>query len=146
MNRSTDVAIALGANLGDPVATLTAVRPLLAAALRLLLRLQELEARFGRQRLVSWPPRTLDLDLLWCGDQRCRTTTLELPHPRLLQRSFVLAPLAAIDPGLVPPGQPHGAGLSCQQLLTGLLATADVDLPERLPARAGWPEGTDRPA
>ncbi|MGB5133735.1 MAG: 2-amino-4-hydroxy-6-hydroxymethyldihydropteridine diphosphokinase, partial [Prochlorococcaceae cyanobacterium] len=82
---------------------LSPVRPAEAgAARRLLESLQELEQRFARQRRQHWGPRSLDLDLLWWGDLRCRSTALELPHPRLLERSFVLAPLAAIDAGLVP--------------------------------------------
>lgn len=196
-------AIALGANLGDPAATLTAVRPLLIQELEswmggaarpepllklrwsplfrtapvggppgqppflnaallversassasrkdsdswpdplaLLMRLQGLEARFGRQRLVPWGPRSLDLDLLWCGamamaaDQR-QPPQLELPHPRLRQRTFVLAPLAAIEPGLVPPGGTAPAVALLQQLLAG----SNEPPPQPLPGRAGWPE------
>ncbi len=199
------LAIALGANLGDPAATLTAVRPLLGrelefwtavpagspapttpASLRLrwsplfrtapvggppdqpsfvnaallverapggggwpdppawpdplplLARLQNLEARFGRQRLVPWGPRSLDLDLLWCGAATVATPRLELPHPRLRQRAFVLAPLAAIEPRLVPPGGGAGAAALLEQLLA---RPAGEPPPVPLPARSGWPEG-----
>lgn len=222
---SGSIAIALGANLGDPAATLIAVRPLLAKALvrwfsahspptqpaptlhwsplfrtepvggpagqppylngavvmaapagigscpperqslaaplALLEALQALEAQFGRQRLEHWGPRSLDLDLLWCGDLCCNSGVLDLPHPRLVERSFVLAPLAAIDPNLMlpfqpsppvqpgPPAQPskphgppfHGIPLqSCGALLGQLLPQLQEAPPERLLPRQGWPE------
>jgi 2-amino-4-hydroxy-6-hydroxymethyldihydropteridine diphosphokinase len=191
---STSLAIALGANLGDPLATLVAVRPLLerivaetvraaglpADPLRsswsplfrtapvggppgqptylnavlvaapvgpgaslngldpllLLEQLQILEHRFGRQRHERWGPRHLDLDLLWCGAVHCRTPGLELPHPRLLERGFVLAPLAAIDPGLIPPGGSTPAA----KLLAALLLQPGETAPAALPGRSGWPE------
>ena len=71
--------------------------------LDLLSALQTLERAAGRQRLVHWGPRTLDLDLLLMGHDGRTTIThpsLTLPHPRLHQRAFVLAPLAEIDPDL----------------------------------------------
>jgi 2-amino-4-hydroxy-6-hydroxymethyldihydropteridine diphosphokinase len=72
----------------------------------LLQSLFEIEARFGRQRSVRNAPRTLDLDLLLYGDERSDDPQLTLPHPRLHQRAFVLAPLAEIAPQLLIPG--HG--------------------------------------
>ena len=79
----------------------------------LLQRLQALEQQAGRQPGPRWGPRVLDLDLLWFG-QRCSTTPeLLLPHPRWQHRSFVLAPLVALDPHLVAP---H-ASRSCEELL-----------------------------
>jgi len=214
---ATSLAIALGANLGDPRATLVAVRPLLQALLEGLLEergqagaplgsqpgsesgvrlspirlrwsplfctepvggppgqpvylngvllvegvaglepqplallqgLQALEERFGRQRLEAWGPRTLDLDLLWWGEQVVQAPALQLPHPRLQERSFVLAPLAAIDPLLVPPGHAATGGPSpspspsqnCSTLLAALLPRLREAVPQRLPGRAGWPE------
>jgi 2-amino-4-hydroxy-6-hydroxymethyldihydropteridine diphosphokinase len=193
------LAIALGGNLGDPEATLCAVRPLLeqvldawwppspearaplaAPELRwsplfrteavggpigqppfvnavllagplppvpldpldLLLRLQGLESRFGRQRHEPWGPRTLDLDLLWCGDSRLSTAELQLPHPLLLKRSFVLAPLAAINAKLTLPGPDPATPppLRCADLLAALLPRLTEAPPERLPPRFGWPE------
>ena len=112
--------------------------------LALLQGLQALEAQFGRQRLEAWGPRTLDLDLLWWGDQVVQAPALELPHPRLQERSFVLAPLTAIDPLLVPPGPGAGGGPSpaqnCGSLLAALLPRLREAAPQRLPGRAGWPE------
>jgi 2-amino-4-hydroxy-6-hydroxymethyldihydropteridine diphosphokinase len=65
-----------------------------------------IEARFGRVRSVKNAPRTLDLDLLLWGDAVQDDPGLTLPHPRLHERAFVLAPLAEIAPELAIPG--HG--------------------------------------
>lgn len=64
-----------------------------------------IEARFGRRRSVKNAPRTLDLDLLLFGDEVSDDPQLTLPHPRLHERAFVLAPLAEIAPGLTIPGR-----------------------------------------
>ena len=182
------LAIALGANLGDPEATLTAVRPRLEAVLAawggsplargcrwsplfrtapvggppdqpvyvnavlvagplpdptpdprsLLDDLLALERAFGRVRGERWGPRLLDLDLLWGGACRLKEPALELPHPRLHQRRFVLEPLAALDPSLSPPGAEADPPPSVVQLLTQLEAAEPP--PQRLPPRPGWPE------
>ncbi len=195
----SSIAIGLGANLGDPLATLVAVRPLLIARLgawteacsgedlarsgtrlrwsplfrtapvggppgqpaylnavllaepglrgagvpallaaeALLARLHALEARFGRERRERWGPRSLDLDLLWCGDLTCKSPELVLPHPSLGERTFVLAPLAAIAPQMPLPGE----GSAVAQRLAALLARPGETPPRALPGRAGWPEG-----
>ena len=70
----------------------------------LLDALQAIEQQHGRERPYRNAPRTLDLDLLLMGGQRQHTTRLTLPHPRLHQRAFVLAPLAELAPGLVIEG------------------------------------------
>ncbi len=83
-------------------------------SLALLGSVQQIELDFGRVREeVQNVPRTLDLDLLACGNIIMNTTVLELPHPRLHLRGFVLEPLAEIAPGYVPPGQQ----LSVEKLL-----------------------------
>lgn len=64
----------------------------------LLHELQRLEALAGRQRNERWGPRTLDLDLLFYGDETCAEDDLQIPHPRMEDRSFVLEPLAEIAP------------------------------------------------
>ncbi len=64
----------------------------------LLAVLQGLELKAGRERGVPNAPRTLDLDLLWFGDEHCEIPELTLPHPRMEQRTFVLAPLAELAP------------------------------------------------
>ena len=135
--------VALGANLGDPVATVSAAidalrqlpdsRFVAASSLyrtapvglkhqpdfinavvelvavlpapTLLDRLFAIEARFGRQRSVRNAPRTLDLDLLLYGDELSADPVLTLPHPRLHERAFVLAPMAELAPQLLIPGR-----------------------------------------
>ena len=68
------------------------------AAHALLAQLLALENRAGRARPYRNAPRTLDLDILLYGDQAINTPTLTLPHPRMMQRAFVLIPLAEIAP------------------------------------------------
>jgi 2-amino-4-hydroxy-6-hydroxymethyldihydropteridine diphosphokinase len=69
----------------------------------LLDRLQEIEAHFGRVRAERWGPRTLDLDLILFGGRQLTSARLELPHPRLRERAFVLVPLAEIAPDWIDP-------------------------------------------
>lgn len=64
----------------------------------LLQELLALEAQQGRVRAVRWDARTLDLDMLAWDDVICESATLALPHPRMLTRAFVLAPLCEIAP------------------------------------------------
>jgi 2-amino-4-hydroxy-6-hydroxymethyldihydropteridine diphosphokinase len=66
----------------------------------LLDRALAIEAQFGRDRNREqhWGPRTLDIDLIAYDNVRLNTPTLTLPHPRLFERAFVLAPLAEIAP------------------------------------------------
>jgi 2-amino-4-hydroxy-6-hydroxymethyldihydropteridine diphosphokinase len=74
--------------------------------LDLLKRLREIEGALGRpadhQRNVS---RKIDIDILYVGDMKIDTNELQLPHPRIHEREFVLRPLADIRPALVLPGQ-----------------------------------------
>lgn len=67
----------------------------------LLAMAREAEASAGRTREVRWGPRTLDVDVLLVGDQRVDTPELQVPHPRMWERGFVLVPLADLAPGLV---------------------------------------------
>jgi 2-amino-4-hydroxy-6-hydroxymethyldihydropteridine diphosphokinase len=64
---------------------------------------QQLEYGQGRVRKRRWGARTLDIDILLYGQFACQTPTLTLPHPRLLERNFVLIPLAQISPHLILP-------------------------------------------
>ncbi|SCC92655.1 2-amino-4-hydroxy-6-hydroxymethyldihydropteridinepyrophosphokinase [Thiomonas sp. X19] len=76
---------------------------------QLLQRLQCIERRHGRLRPAGRhnAPRTLDLDLLLFGEQTLQDAALTLPHPRMHQRAFVLAPLAEIRPDwILPDGEP----------------------------------------
>ena len=142
--------VALGANLGEPIATvraaISALRELPGAQLvsasslyrtapvglkhqpdfinavvaidgvlpaptdakALLQALFRIEEKFGRQREPSGArnlARTLDLDLLLYGNQISDDPALTLPHPRMHERAFVLAPLAEIAPELMIPGR-----------------------------------------
>lgn len=58
----------------------------------------DIEAQLGRVRDIRYGPRTVDLDLLWIEGQSCDTNDLTLPHPRMLERAFVLYPLSEIVP------------------------------------------------
>jgi 2-amino-4-hydroxy-6-hydroxymethyldihydropteridine diphosphokinase len=69
----------------------------------LLQRLLSLETQFGRVRRERWGPRLLDLDLLLFGDRQVQTPTLEIPHPRMAERAFVLIPLAEIAADWIDP-------------------------------------------
>lgn len=80
-------------------------------AQQLLSVLFAIEQDFGRQRSVANGPRTLDLDLLLHGDTLSHDAALTLPHPRMHERAFVLAPLAEIAPELVIPGRGKVADL-----------------------------------
>jgi 2-amino-4-hydroxy-6-hydroxymethyldihydropteridine diphosphokinase len=71
---------------------------------RLLATLQAVEAKALRRRTVRWGARTLDLDLLLYGASVCATASLNLPHPELAARRFVLAPLAELCPACQVPG------------------------------------------
>lgn len=74
--------------------------------LQLLYALFEIERAHGRDRRreLRWGPRTLDLDLLIYGDEIIELEGLSVPHPRMAERRFVLAPLAEIAPQAVIPG------------------------------------------
>lgn len=70
----------------------------------LLAACRHVEGVAGRERGERWGPRTLDADLLLAGDLVVETPDLTVPHPRMWERRFVLAPLADLAPDLVPPG------------------------------------------
>lgn len=71
------------------------------SAFELLSALQQMENAQGRERPYVNAPRTLDLDILLYGDTPIHSATLQVPHPRMYQRAFVLVPLAEIAPHLV---------------------------------------------
>ena len=64
----------------------------------LLTATQQIESALGRQRLATWAPRPIDIDIIAYGDLTLSDATLTLPHPAATERSFVLAPLAEIAP------------------------------------------------
>ena len=69
----------------------------------LIRRCQRIEANALRQRIVHWGPRTLDVDLLFYDDINITSEALTVPHPRIFERRFVLAPLSELAPQLCPP-------------------------------------------
>jgi 2-amino-4-hydroxy-6-hydroxymethyldihydropteridine diphosphokinase len=91
-------------NAAVTVETTLAPRALLDA-------LQAIEAAAGRERRFKDAPRTLDLDILLYGDRVADEPGLMLPHPRLHERAFALAPLVEIAPDAVVPGHGRAADL-----------------------------------
>ena len=64
--------------------------------LKLLKQLQKIENELGRRRTVRWGARTMDLDILLFGDKVIERKELKVPHPRLMERDFVLKPLLSL--------------------------------------------------
>jgi 2-amino-4-hydroxy-6-hydroxymethyldihydropteridine diphosphokinase len=75
------------------------------AAETLLSELQKIEQAFGRERPFRNAPRTLDLDLLLYGQASIQSSSLEVPHPRMTGRAFVLKPLLELDAAIHIPGK-----------------------------------------
>jgi 2-amino-4-hydroxy-6-hydroxymethyldihydropteridine diphosphokinase len=69
----------------------------------LLETLLNIESRLGRERIIKWGPRTIDLDILLFEDRVIREVDLVIPHPELEKRRFVLDPLSEIAPDLIHP-------------------------------------------
>jgi 2-amino-4-hydroxy-6-hydroxymethyldihydropteridine diphosphokinase len=116
LRREPDIAVVAVSTVRetDPVGLLDQPRFLNAAvavetelsARELLDRLLGIERRLGRTREgPRFGPRTIDLDLLLYGAERLQEPDLEVPHPRLHERLFVLEPLFELDPGLEVPGR-----------------------------------------
>ena len=118
-------------NAAVALQTRLAPRPLLDALL-------SIERDFGRDRSVALlnGPRTLDLDILLYGDLVVGEPGLEIPHPRLAQRAFVLVPLAEIAPRAVD----SRSGLTAAQLLANLPPASSLTAPSVLPVQSPlWP-------
>lgn len=88
---------------GDFVNAVAGMLTMLSAA-ALLSGIRGIESAAGRVRTERWGPRTLDLDLLVFGNQRIATPELNVPHPGIAERGFVLAPLVDIAPTMHVPG------------------------------------------
>jgi 2-amino-4-hydroxy-6-hydroxymethyldihydropteridine diphosphokinase len=71
--------------------------------MQLLLRIGRVERALGRVRTVPKGPRTIDIDILFYGRSIVRSAKLEIPHPRMADRRFVLVPLADLAPDLRHP-------------------------------------------
>lgn len=76
---------------------------------------QALEASAGRVREVRWGPRTLDVDVLWVDGETVDEPDLVVPHPRMLERAFVMVPLGELAPDLAD-GWADPATGGCQRL------------------------------
>ena len=162
MRESVTAYIALGANLGDPVAGLGKAMDDIAAidgiallkrsslyrsapmassgpdyinavvevstrlsAPALLSALQQIEQHAGRERPYPNAPRTLDLDLLIYGSASMDSATLVLPHPRMLERAFVLLPLSEIAPQCVTAAQLHAVQSQAIVRIGNVIAGSD---------------------
>lgn len=122
-------SLAIGPGTQPDYANAVAVLTTSLRAADLLRALHDLEARAGRTRTVRWGARTLDLDLLLYERMVSHDPALQLPHPRLGERDFVLQPLCDIVPGWrMPDGTPVA-------ILNQRLAASPLPL---------WP-GTDWP-
>lgn len=74
---------------------------------QLLKQCQKIEKQQGRVRKVRWGSRTLDIDILYYGNRTIKTPKLEIPHPRIHERDFVLIPLSMLNHEIVFPAKPH---------------------------------------
>ncbi len=63
----------------------------------------KVELELGRKREIVWGPRTIDLDILLYNQENIETEKLIVPHPRMLEREFVMIPLSEINPDLIIP-------------------------------------------
>ena len=99
----------------------------------LLNKLLTIEKEFGRDRSAGIPngPRTLDLDILLSGGIELNEPGLELPHPRMSERGFVLVPFAEIAPHLLIPG----SGKTVAELLHTLQTTRKGDIDAVVPIK-----------
>lgn len=94
---------AVGGDDGDPPYLNAVVELATDLGPRALLELcRRLEADAGRVRTRRWGPRTLDVDVLLVGDAVVDDPDLQVPHPRMWERAFVLIPLQDVAPELVP--------------------------------------------
>jgi 2-amino-4-hydroxy-6-hydroxymethyldihydropteridine diphosphokinase len=100
----------------------------------LLVECWRLERAAGRVRKERWGPRTLDADVLLYGDLAVDDPDLRVPHPRMHERRFVMAPLADVAPDVVPAGWASRVGGAVQRVGT-------LDGYERHPLRGRNVEG-----
>lgn len=82
------------------------------------------EWALGRERTIHWGPRTLDLDILLYGDTAIREPGLNIPHPEMANRAFVLIPLAEVAGDWVVPGT---GGQTVQEMLAALPTGRDSE-------------------
>lgn len=116
-------------NAAAVIHTVLGPRPLLEACL-------EIERAVGRERRERWGPRLLDLDLLLYSDAVIDAPGLRIPHPRLTERRFVLAPLVEVWPRAEVPG--HGVTND----LLGAVVGQEARIVGRFPSSQGPVEET----
>ncbi len=85
--------------------------------LGLLRELKQIEIKMGRQAGARWGPRIIDLDILWYGGEQINLPELQIPHPYLRQRLFVLIPLEELNPELILPED----GMTVKEVLKEVL-------------------------
>ncbi len=102
---------------------------------QLMARLTRIERDMGRRRIVPKGPRNIDLDILYYGDSIVNVQGLEIPHPRIAERRFVLEPMAELAPDL----RDARSGLTVRQMLASV-ADQEVRRSEHVPATGlrGW--------
>jgi 2-amino-4-hydroxy-6-hydroxymethyldihydropteridine diphosphokinase len=88
----------------------------------------EAEKKLKRVRRERWGPRLVDIDILVFGESTIHEAGLDIPHPRMLERAFVLVPLAEIAPDF----SLHG------EMISGRLAVTDIAGIEKLPSGKDW--------
>ena len=96
---------AIGPEQPDYINGVIAIKTRLSA-LTLLNNLQQIENRQGRERMIHWGPRTIDLDILLYGKEQINLDRLKIPHHEIKNRSFVLYPLFEISPHIRLPKGP----------------------------------------
>jgi 2-amino-4-hydroxy-6-hydroxymethyldihydropteridine diphosphokinase len=99
----------------------------------ILARCAAAEAAAGRVRMQRWGPRTLDVDIIVCGDVVSTDPGLTLPHPRAHERAFVLVPWLELDPDAVLPDFGPVAGLLATTPAAGVRRRPELGLTLRVP-------------
>ncbi len=94
---------------------------------QLLARTSRIERTLGRVRTVAKGPRTIDIDILLYGNSVIDSPDLQVPHPRMTERRFVLSPLADLQPALLHPVR--------RETIAGLLAAAPPQIVRRIPGK-----------
>jgi 2-amino-4-hydroxy-6-hydroxymethyldihydropteridine diphosphokinase len=102
-----------------------------------LARCAAAEQDAGRVRTVRWGPRTLDVDIITCGEEQSTDPELTLPHPRAHERAFVLAPWLDVQPAAVLPGWGPVADLLAGTSTAGVRRRPDLSLALPPPKRDG---------